>query len=99
MEGGRKEGKEKKQHAQQGEAWEMDRSTSEIQAFQLKSAEMSDVLGCGVLNVSGHVSVVQHKAIHFLGIFSILLLLSIPSMLKLIENLQDKYILWLQSSS
>lgn len=77
----------------------MARSTSEIQAFRLKSAEMSDVLGCGVLNVSGHVSVVQHKAIHFLGIFSILLLLSIPSMLKLIENLQDKYILWLQSSS
>lgn len=43
----------------------MDRSTSEIQAFQLKSAEMSDVLGCGILNVR-HVSVVQHKAIHFL---------------------------------
>lgn len=60
---------------------------------------MSDTLGCGILNISGHVSVVQYKAINFFGIFSTALLLSVPSMFKLIENLQAKDILCLHNSS
>lgn len=60
---------------------------------------MSDVLGRGILNISGHVSVVQYKAINFFGTFSTALLLSVPSMFKLIENLQAKNILCLHNSS
>lgn len=60
---------------------------------------MSDGLGHGILNISGHVSVVQHKTINFFGIFSTLLLLGIPSICKLIENLQAKDILCLHNSS
>lgn len=72
---------------------------SRFQAIQLQSADVSDVLGHAILNISGHVSVVQHKAINFFGIFSTSLLLSIPSMFKLIENLQTKDILCLHNSS
>lgn len=48
------------------------RSAQQIQAFQLKSADMSDVSGHGILNISGRVSGGQHKAINFFGIFSTL---------------------------
>lgn len=98
MDGWMKEVEERKTKAQQTETWEMAWSTSKIQVSQLKSADMSDVLGHEILNISGHVLVVQHKAINFFGIFCISLL-SIPSMFMLVANLQDKNILCLQSFS
>jgi hypothetical protein len=59
---------------------------------------MSDVLGHGTLNISGQVSVEQQKPLISLAFFSTSLLLRIPTMFKLIENLQAQDILCLHNS-
>jgi hypothetical protein len=73
-------------------------SPSRFLAFQLNSADMSDVLGHGTLNISGQVSVEQQKPLISLAFFSTSLLLRIPTMFKLIENLQAQDILCLHNS-
>lgn len=97
-EAGRKEGKERETrilHRERLEKWPD--PSRWPRPFSL-SQQIWAMSWDRVLNISGRVSVAQHKAINFLGIFSTSWLLSFPSMFKLIGNLQDQTIFSLHSS-
>lgn len=96
MEREKKGKRERQAEAQETETGEMAWATSQIEPMQLKSVGLSDVLGHGILNISGHVSAVQQKAINFFGIFSTSLRLGV---FKWVENFQDKNISCLRNSS